>query len=200
LFGIASGEQPIVACPEMRGVHLKLDLQQEAVTISNSLSLEEIRQLYDASGAKVAHQPFGLYTSTFYYRLEVDPSYPADCAVGSQVRVTMVLDSRRIFLGRELGDRPCLRDAALSHYWRHAGANTQALLALSQRLQKAVGDQELLKALQTAGPSMPAVERVLRPALDRQLPQFDAENRELHAAVDTPAEVHRLEDACHTPI
>ncbi|WP_287786434.1 hypothetical protein [Acidiphilium sp.] len=164
------------------------------------MGLDDIRKLYDANGAPSPHEPLGFYLSTFSYRIAVDDPYPAHCAGQVRVRISMVLDSRQIVLGREVVAKQCLRDAAASHYRQHARANSLAVIDLSVRIKSLVSEPETIKLLQEAGAALSDIERTLKPILEGELPGFEAKNRELQSKVDSSVALQKLEDACSTPI
>lgn len=200
LAGVNPGQQLAAACLEQPVPQVEIAVERGAVKESSTMSLDDIRKLHEANGAPSPHKPLGFYLSTFSYRIEVDDPYPAHCAGQVRVRISMVLDSRQIVLGREVVANRCLRDAAASHYRQHARANALAVIDLSVRIKSLVSDQGTIKSLQEAGAALSNIERVLKPVLEGELPGFEAKNRELQSNVDSSAALQKLEDACSTPI
>lgn len=200
LVSMIQSPQQAAGCPDQPAARVEFVVLRGAIAVSDSLSLDEIRTLYAANGAQTPHKPLGFYVSTFYYRIETDTGEPTPCPGQVNVRVNLVLDARQIVLGREVMAVPCMRNAAANHYRQHARANVRAVTNLSERLKTIMSDTNRIRALQQAGASGPDIERLLRPILEGELPVFDAESRELQSAVDTPAEIKKLEYACSTPI
>jgi hypothetical protein len=176
LAGVNPGQQLAAACLEQPVPQVEIAVERGAVKESSTMSLDDIRKLHEANGAPSPHKPLGFYLSTFSYRIEVDDPYPAHCAGQVRVRISMVLDSRQIVLGREV------------------------VANRSVRIKSLVSDQGTIKSLQEAGAALSNIERVLKPVLEGELPGFEAKNRELQSNVDSSAALQKLEDACSTPI
>lgn len=199
LVGAASGDQQVAACPDLPFYHVELTLRRGVVTISDDLTLDEVKNLYDEVGKKVPHEPLGFYTSSFHYTVWIDRPQTATCTDPVRIHVGMILDGRRIVLGQEVVAQACLRTAALAHYKRHADANDRAFMKLAAHVQHAITDPGLLLFPRTNDATPPDAEQIVRSALERELPSFDADNRDAQAAVDTPNQVKRLAEACSTP-
>ena len=196
--GAAFADQPIAACPDRPDARLELTLRREAVAISDDLTIAEVRTLYAEIGKKVPHEPLGFYALPFHYAVEIERPNPGTCTEPTRIRVGMVLDGRRIVLGKEVMKRACLRKAALAHYRRHADANGRAFMKLAGRVQGVLADPAFLMSLHAASTQGSDVEPMVKSALESALPTFDTENRDAQAAVDTPNEVKQLEEACAT--
>jgi hypothetical protein len=171
------------------------------VTTSTDLSLRQITDLAGRGGRIGKHAPLGFYVGTFGYLVSVhlDARNETDCTLPMQVAVRLMLVNRRIGIGKELLQQPCLFDLARAHYGRHAAADdaalTELLVALKPVLNR-VALPELQGSAAFAEQDRKRVEISVRMAIEGLLEPFDAARSP--DRVDTPAEIEALsEERCH---
>lgn len=162
-----------------------------------SYSFAQLREFAVTAGYRGLHAPFGFYTGTFGYSVEIKDAEIGrpGCKQAVHVQVGMILDGRLIEIATDV---PCRREAVLSHYQRHAEQDDTLLeryagraLATFDRLSS-VG----LLGTRTQADVTEAVTDLVRTTMNGLLQSYEEDRERSLAAADNDAELHRLVAAC----
>jgi hypothetical protein len=196
----ASAHDGDFACPIAAPAKVKVNFSRSEERVETNISLQQVRE------AAEGHHPapvLGLYVGTLRYGVEIDDTIrqlapDRFCATPKYVSLTVQLD-RAIHIPREFVGDPCLAALARDHEAKHAEADATALDHSRSPLLSAI--RQAVRANTTAtSDSRPDALAIfttgIRTAVDRVFDDMVAERRRLDAAVDSAAELERLETGC----
>jgi hypothetical protein len=189
-----------LACSTPAPVTIRIDVSRAPVRVEADIGLRELREL---AAGRHPGPIVGAYIGTLGYAAEIDnttrEAAPGRfCTTPHYIILHLRLD-RTIYIPREFAGDDCLWALAREHEMKHVAAEDEALDQLSSAPESA------LRAAVGRNPSDPTPSRMkalagltigIQAAIERVLDQMDTERRQLDGAVDTPAELERLEHAC----
>ena len=190
---------PIAACPAEPRLDIAVSTESVFPDVRSSYTFGQLNELASQAGRRGRHPPYGFYTGTFGYTVDVkrvEETGKARCAAAMRVEVRLLLKDRLVEIGT---DGPCRLEAVLSHYLVHAAQNDRVL---SHYASKAVAmfdgmpRSELLAAPMSDDAKEEVVAVGVRRAMDGLLRPFEEDWRQSSAAADNDEELVRLRAAC----
>ena len=116
-----------------------------------------------------------------------------------EIEVTIELTSRHIEIAQDLRNNACQFNAAVVHYRQHARADAavfQRHVVMVTQILNRISASDLFSAAGNSGVRgntlVPVIQSIIKPALD----EMHIERVSAIEAVDTPAEIRRLEQSC----
>jgi len=187
------------SCPAHPSVTIDVGAVHRPATVHEDFDTRELARMASVAARKGKHDPLGAYLGTIGYTLGVSFARGRDhCLTGVTIRVVLTFTDHRIEIGRDLRRVPCLYEAALAHYIRHANADDQALSLYARSVRGVLGaapDRDVFEP----GPNgldEDSVKSAAKSLVDGALAKDDAKRDAMIAAIDTPEEVERLERSC----
>jgi hypothetical protein len=189
-----------VTCPVGATPKIDINVTPDEVKIKTDKSLQQLRQVAEG------HHPgplVGFYIGALQYGIQIDDTLQRVgtdrlCATPKYVTLIMTLD-RIIWNPREFVDDPCLAGLARDHEEKHAAADAAALDHFRPSLGSAVG-VAVRRATWVAGVSradaLATLTQAIQSEVNRLVDEMETERSHLDAAVDSEAELERLETAC----
>lgn len=188
------------ACDGEDLLAIRVSVSSSSPPVRTDFSAAELQAMANQTPGPQHHRPLGFYKDTLGYRLAVDsrPKPGSSCSAVA-VHVQLVEAERIIEIARDLQTTPCLFEAALSHYRRHAEAAYAALngfaLGLPAILRSEV-EQELPTHPESGDTLRPRIKARLDKVLDAEIAAYTDDFRAMQNSVDTPAEIHKLDHGC----
>jgi len=199
-LGIA---RPAIAqCDHALKIDTQVVAERDQVALATDFRLDQIAGLANQAGTIYKSAPLGFYTAQVDDKIQVDVDHGAagSCLPHIQVQLHLQLIRRRIEIGQEVAQTPCLYGAVLEHYRKKAAADEAAFAAYADAVAAdlrttpfagmAVRDSGFDDATKTA------VEHWVKSVIDQRAPPFHAARAAAQRNVDSPAEQHRLAQAC----
>ena len=189
------------ACPQSPPTKVHVVGRADEITIGSEFELAQLRELSDRFGRRGKHEPLGFYLSNISGETAVSVRNDRQdfCEGPVEIDVTIRLTNRHIEIGRDLKNNPCQFSAVLEHYQRHAAADTELLQRFVALVIQTLARRTLPDLINEAWNNSSA-EKTLAPAIqsiiDPVLDEMHAEQSSVIGAVDTPAEVRRVEQTC----
>ncbi|MDQ2763049.1 MAG: hypothetical protein M3Y22_06025 [Pseudomonadota bacterium] len=188
------------ACPKPPPIKALVTASEESLSVATDFHLPELRKLAQQAGRAAAHPPYGFYLGSVAYTIVVDIDNEAhDVCLGPiDIRLTMQLTNRRIEVAQELKDDPCKFTKVVTHYHHHADAD-QAIFERYVRLVTATLSHTPATAFVADLAAASVGERIARTVqsiIEPVLASMDTDRISARKAVDTAAEVSRLESVC----
>lgn len=193
----------LAACGIALEASFRIHIQTGRVDVATDFSLGEISDQAKASGQASRTASLGFYIARFQHRVFaiVETGPEATCTRHLRINVDLQLVDRRIQVGRELLQQPCLLQAALGHYEKMSVADETVFAQYVNALAATLNSTPVMDDVV---PNDRSLEDTLRlhaeqhaKALVNQtlLPLQEARSVALQA-VDTPEERRLLGDAC----
>jgi hypothetical protein len=187
-------------CDGRAPLAIRVSVLSSSPSVRTDFSAAELQAMASKIPGPRRHRPLGFYKDTLGYRLALDSSSePGSSCPAVAVEVQLVQGERMIEIARDLQTTPCLFDAALSHYRRHAEAASTALnrlaVSLPARLRAEV-EHELPSYPEGGDILRRAIEVRLNGVLDAAIAAYTDDFRAMQNSVDTPAEIDKLENGC----
>jgi hypothetical protein len=181
---------------------LNVSVQSPDLSVCTDFAADKRRAMAPQVPGPQRHPPLGFYKDAVGYRVALDaragPDSPCP-SVGLDVRLVVV--ERTIEIARDLQATPCLFEAALRHYQRHAAVAASTLRKVAAALPDRL-TAELSREVPTGAENAAAFRRRAETRVNAVLTDAIAElSRKvavLQADVDDPAEVAILAGSCHS--
>lgn len=191
---------PMSACPGPPRAAFDVVAVHGPVEISADLTLAQIAELANRTGRVGKHPPLGFYIGGFGSPVSADIGSlnEVDCSKPVQITVTLALANRRIEIGKELADKPCLFSVVRDHYRRHAASDDAVLAKFARALAPAlrrVSLPPLGHDPALAGEDRRKVEQAVTSTVERGIPSLDAARANARNDVDTPEEIEKMKAA-----
>jgi len=172
----------------------------EPLSIETDFRLGQLRALAKQANRVELHPPYGFYIGGVAYSISVTIGNEAhDVCVGPiNIQVTMKLIARHIEVAQELKDDPCKFRRVVTHYQRHAEADEavfERYVVLVTAALSHTPATSFVANLQ-AGSVRKEITQATQSVIEPVLASMDADRAATRAAVDTAAEVSRLEKVC----
>lgn len=177
------------------------------VKAATNFSLDQIAELAGGTGNAGAGKPLGFYTGRFLDTMSVslETGPEVRCTRHVRIEIVMRLVDRRIEIGRELRQRPCLFSAAMQHYEKKAKADEVVFAQYVKSTAVTLEGTPLpAVAVQPDQPldatSRMQIEQWVKTMVDQVQEPFHSTRLAAQQGVDTPQEMKRVSDACTTGI
>lgn len=170
----------------------------DSLDVRPTVDMAQLGRMAKESGASGAHPAYGFYFGAVAYVVTADIGNPAQdaCRGPVAINVTMRLTDRHIGIAQDIPAGSCRYDRITAHYQHHAEADEAVfqhyVLKLTSVLS-ATGPAALIASPDdTPGRIAAAVNAVIEPVLAG----MDAARSAARKAIDTPAEVEKIDAAC----
>ena len=189
------------ACPQPPPVKVHVVGRVDEIAIGTEFDLAQLRELSDRFGRGTKHRPLGYYVSQISGETSVSVgNAQQDLCMGPiEIEVTIELTSRHIEIAQDLRNNACQFNAAVVHYRQHARADAavfQRHVVMVTQILNRISASDLFSAAGNSGVRgntlVPVIQSIIKPALD----EMHIERVSAIEAVDTPAEIRRLEQSC----
>jgi len=170
----------------------------DAWDIHPTVDMAQLDRMAKESGADRAHRAYGFYSSDIAYAVTVDIGNPAQdaCQGPVAIRVTMRLTDRQIGVVGDMPTGSCRFTRIATHYQHHAEADEALFQGYVLKVIAALSEADpatlIAGSNDTPAHITAAVNAVVKPVLA----DMDTNRGAARKAVDTPAEVEKLEAPC----
>jgi len=189
------------SCPVLTKAAFSIQALHEPIDVAMNFTLSEIMHLAAQTGWRGNHRPLGFSTAITGYKvaIEADLASERHCLEQIKVLVSVMLTDRQIEIAKDLSQDPNCLFLARHHYILHAASNDAVLTQFAEGLAPVLSRLTFLN-LQHDG-ALPGedrghIEQVVRAAIDRVWPSFQAALRTAPNGVDTEDEVANLTQTC----
>lgn len=195
-------------CSEPPKVAFGVTALHDGVAEGASYSLAEIQALARRSGAAAGrHPPLGFYVSSLAHDVVIRTERRTSpdgsrCGFLTVVTLRLALVNRAVEVAQDFRDRPCLYEAALRHYRKHAAADDAALsrlVGIANETMTAAWPGIEAELGGSGAADEEAVRRVVEPVVGPMLDKVERTRAEAIAAADSREEVETLAKACQIP-
>ena len=188
------------ACPKLPPVKALVVAGVERLSVETDFRLAQLRTLAKQTDRVGAHPPYGFYIGSVAYSISVTIGNEShDVCLGPiNIQVTMKLVARHIEVAQELRNDPCKFGKVVAHYQHHAKADEAVFEHYVVLVTAALFHTPAASftADLGAGSVRKQIAQATQSVIEPVLASMDADRASARSAVDTPAEVSRLEKAC----
>jgi len=188
------------ACPRPPPVKVLVMAGIGPLSVETDYRLDQLRALARQAHSGGAHPPYGAYVDAAAYAIRVAIGNDAQdaCRGPLDIEVTLKLADRHIEVAQELKNDPCQFDKVEAHYRHHADADKAIFERYVGRVAAALSHTQaaFFVAGVGSGSATADIARATQSVIESVLAPMDADRAAARAAVDTPAEVSRLEKVC----
>lgn len=189
------------SCPVLMKAAFSIQALHEPIDVAMNFTLSEIMHLAAHTGWCGNHSPLGFSTAKTGNKVVVEADLASErhCLEPIKVSVSVMLTDRHIEIAKDLSQDPNCLSLARHHYILHAASNDAVLTQFAEGLAPVLS-RLTLPNLQHDG-ALPGedrghIEQVVRAAIDRVWPSFQAALRTAPNGVDTEDEVANLTQTC----
>jgi hypothetical protein len=200
---IITSSAAVAACEMSPRADIQVIADPGSVAVATHFSLQQINRLADDMGYIGKGLRLGFYVGTLSDNvsatLEVGPETP--CTRHIRLEVGLSLVGRRIEIGRELRQQPCLFSAALQHYKKKSNADESAFAQYVESTAATLRATPLPAVdippdRQLDDTSRRQLEQWVKARLDQSLTAFHEARIAAVQAIDTPEEMGQLAQSC----
>ena len=203
LFSITTPATFLVAamCAQPPATEVHVVGHVEEVAVDSQISLGQLREMSAASSRRGKHSPFGFYFSAVVDAVTVHIRNDQQnvCSGPVIINVTLTLTQRLIEIGRELKNGNCQFGTFVQHYRHHAEADAEIFHAYVGKINKTLQDAPLpmmVGQLGAPGVGNENIARMIRAIMNPVLDDMTVAQTKAPDAVDSPAEIQELTNAC----
>jgi hypothetical protein len=193
-------------CAILPNSDVHLVVEPDAVKVDTGYTLDQIAGLALEMEGPKRRRPLGFYVGTFTDTIAVDfvAGSGSGCMSRVRIEVRIQIANRRIAIGRELIQKPCLFAAALKHYKLKAEADEAAIVRYANALGSTLSTMTLpTEAIQNPdafyATGKKRVEELVTSLIEQSIEPLHAARIASEQAVDLPNDEIRPEEACHLP-
>lgn len=171
----------------------------DSLDVRPTVDMAQLDRMAKETGAGGAHRAYGFYFGAIAYVVTADIGNPAQdaCQGPIAINVTLRLTNRHIGISRDIPVGSCRYARITAHYRHHAEADEavfQRYVLKVTSVLSAAGPAALFAGADyTPARITGAVNTVIKPVLD----DMDAARTAARKAVDTPAEIEKLDAPCN---
>jgi hypothetical protein len=191
------------ACPQPPPVKALVMAGVEPLSVETDFGLAQLRALAKQENRVELHPPYGFYLGGVADAITVTIGNDAhDVCLGPiNIQVTMKLMARRIEVAQELKDDPCKFRKVVAHYEHHAEADAAVFERYVLLVTAALSHTPAASFVATlgAGSVRKQIAQATQSIIEPVLASMDADRASARMAVDTPAEVSKMETTCAKP-
>ena len=166
--------------------------------IRPTVEMAELARMAKETGAGGAHLPYGFYTASVAYAVSAEIGNAARdvCQGPVIIDVTMRLTNRHIGVTRDVPEGSCQFARIAAHYRHHAKADEAVFQRYVLKVTAVLNQTGLPALIEAAGPDGAHIPTAVTAVIEPVLTEMDAARTAARKAVDTPAEVEKLDGPC----
>ncbi len=203
LGAAAVPREGLAACDIFPRAYVHTSAQTGQVAVTKDLSLDQITALAKEIGKTRNAAVLGFYIGRFQHQASatVETGPEARCTKHLRIEIDLQLIDRRIQVGRELLQQPCLLYAAVNHYEKKASADETVFARYVDAIAATLNSTPVLDDFAPIDePGEVAIrrhaEQRVEALVDQSLPSLKSARNAAQLAVDTPEEMRLLGEAC----